>query len=101
MRAGRASRFGICMARTRTRPPMHRLTPYLLCILAEIAFCAIDGCTDSVSRVCPPDRAVAEDLEATPRADVNLELLAIAAQPFGRITADQAVYDRIVHDVAA
>ena len=41
-----------------------------------------------------------EQLAQTPRADFNLELLALSLEP-GNITASQALYDRVVADVTA
>jgi hypothetical protein len=40
------------------------------------------------------------ELASTPRADTNLELLALRLSP-GRVVADQAIYDRVVRDVSA
>jgi hypothetical protein len=44
--------------------------------------------------------ATAAEIAATPRADTNLELLALQLSP-GRFTAEQAIYDRVVRDVSA
>lgn len=40
------------------------------------------------------------ELASTPRADTNLELLALKLSP-GRVVANQATYDRVVRDVGA
>jgi hypothetical protein len=49
---------------------------------------------------CPTPLGSTEELSATPRADENLELLALSLEP-ERITANQSTYDRVVSDVAA
>jgi hypothetical protein len=49
---------------------------------------------------CPAPLGSSEELAATPRADVNLESLALSLEP-ERMTASQSTYDRIVSDVAA
>jgi hypothetical protein len=49
---------------------------------------------------CPTPLGSTEELSATPRADENLELLALSLEP-ERITASQSTYDRVVSDVAA
>ncbi len=49
--------------------------------------------------LCPPGLPSAAEIAATPRADENLELLALRLS--GGIVADQATYDRIVRDVSA
>ncbi len=49
---------------------------------------------------CLPGLAAPSELAATPRADVNLELLALKLSP-GRIVANEAVYQRVVRDVGA
>jgi hypothetical protein len=46
-----------------------------------------------------PDHWEASDLEATPRADQNLELLALSVS--GTVVARQEIYDRVVRDVTA
>ena len=53
---------------------------------------------DTIPSGCPPALASASELAATPRADTNLELLAIAKSPL-KLIADQAIYDRLVRDV--
>jgi hypothetical protein len=50
--------------------------------------------------VCPGPLGAPEDLEATPRADENLELLALVLEP-DQVVASQANYERVVADVAA
>jgi hypothetical protein len=50
--------------------------------------------------VCPGPLGNPEDLAATPRADENLELLALAVEP-DAVVASQANYERVVADVAA
>ena len=52
------------------------------------------------SASCPPGLASTAEIAATPRADTNLELLALSLSP-GRFIADQGVYDRVVRDVTA
>jgi hypothetical protein len=49
---------------------------------------------------CPTPLGSTEELSATPRADENLELLALSLEP-ERMTASQSTYDRVVSDVAA
>jgi len=49
---------------------------------------------------CPPGLATATEIASTPRADFNLELLALKLSP-GKVVADQAIYDRVVRDVGA
>ena len=49
---------------------------------------------------CLMGLVTATELASTPRADTNLELLALRLSP-GRVVADQAVYDRLVRDVGA
>ncbi|HTV26036.1 MAG TPA: hypothetical protein VMG12_45375 [Polyangiaceae bacterium] len=49
---------------------------------------------------CPDPIGSADELGLTPRADVNLEQLALSLEP-GNVTASQAVYDRVLTDVAA
>jgi hypothetical protein len=49
---------------------------------------------------CPTPLGSPEELSATPRADENLELLALSLEP-ERMTASQSTYDRVVSDVAA
>lgn len=48
---------------------------------------------------CPPVAASPEEIAATPRADTNLELLALKLSD--SVTARQEIYDRVVGDVAA
>ncbi len=48
---------------------------------------------------CPPGLPSAKEIASTPRADENLELLALRLS--GGIIADQATYDRVVRDVTA
>ncbi|MEW5855256.1 MAG: hypothetical protein AB2A00_41145 [Myxococcota bacterium] len=68
----------------------------------EILRVAKDGSanrpTGPVMGPCP--QPLPADVDSTPRADTNLELLALALEP-DRITADQGTYDRLVHDVYA
>jgi hypothetical protein len=47
---------------------------------------------------CPSDLPSQTELAATPRADENLELLALKLTP-GKIIANQATYDRVIRDV--
>jgi len=54
----------------------------------------------SVFQACPEPFGNAEDLAATPRADENLESLALVVEP-DRVVASQANYERVVADVAA
>jgi hypothetical protein len=49
---------------------------------------------------CPEPLGTLEELALTPRADANLEQLALSLEP-GNVTASQATYDRVVADVAA
>jgi hypothetical protein len=49
---------------------------------------------------CPTPVGSTEELAATPRADENLELLALSLEP-ERMTASSSTYDRVVSDVAA
>jgi hypothetical protein len=48
---------------------------------------------------CPPGQATPAEIAATPRADGNLEMLALWIGK--KLTAPQAYYDRIVRDVGA
>ncbi len=48
---------------------------------------------------CSCGRAPPSDFEATPRADQNLELLALSVS--GAVVARQEIYGRVVRDVAA
>ncbi|MEO8900445.1 MAG: hypothetical protein ABI627_02875 [Polyangiaceae bacterium] len=52
------------------------------------------------SPTCPLGLASAEEIAATPRADINLELLALQLSP-GHFIADPSIYDRVVRDVTA
>jgi len=54
----------------------------------------------SLFNVCPSPIGEPSDLAATPRADANLEFLALVVEP-DRAVASQANYDRVVADVAA
>lgn len=54
----------------------------------------------SLFQVCPGPLGNPEDLAATPRADENLELLALAVEP-DAVVVSQANYERVVADVAA
>lgn len=49
---------------------------------------------------CPEPLGSPEELALTPRADTNLEQLALSLEP-GNVTASQDTYDRVVADVAA
>jgi hypothetical protein len=49
---------------------------------------------------CGPALATPNELAATPRADVNLELLALKLSP-GRIVANEVTYQRVVRDITA
>lgn len=59
---------------------------------------ALPGMTDAGG--CMPGLATASELASTPRANVNLELLALKLSS-GRIVADDAIYQRVVRDVGA
>jgi hypothetical protein len=50
--------------------------------------------------ICPTPVGTADELARTPRADTNLELLALALDA-GQLTATQATYERVVADVTA
>lgn len=50
--------------------------------------------------VCPTPLGSADELARTPRADTNLELLALSLD-VGQLTATQATYERVVADIAA
>jgi hypothetical protein len=54
----------------------------------------------SLFQVCPGPLGNPEDLAATPRADENLELLALVVEP-DAVVVSQANYERVVADVAA
>lgn len=54
----------------------------------------------SLFQVCPGPLGDPEDLAATPRADENLEFLALALEP-DAVVASEANYQRVVEDVAA
>jgi hypothetical protein len=49
---------------------------------------------------CPTPLGTAEELALTPRADTNLELLALTLDA-GHLTATQATYERVVADIGA
>jgi hypothetical protein len=49
---------------------------------------------------CGPGLASATELASTPRADVNLELIALKLSP-GKIVAEEATYQRVIRDVVA
>lgn len=57
------------------------------------------GVAGAAAPLCPPGLPSAAEIAATPRADQNLELLALHIA--GGIVADQATYDRVVRDVGA
>jgi hypothetical protein len=59
-----------------------------------------DGDGREAAAACPPALASASELASTPRADVNLELVALKLSP-GKIVADEATYRRVVRDVGA
>jgi hypothetical protein len=61
-----------------------------------------DGATEPVGAPgdCLTGLVTATELASTPRADTNLELLALKLSE-GRVVADQTVYDRLVRDVGA
>jgi len=54
----------------------------------------------SMFRQCPGPLGSPDDLAATPRADENLEFLALSVEP-DAVVASQANYERVVADVAA
>ncbi len=54
----------------------------------------------SLFQACPGPLGNTEDLAATPRADGNLELLALVLEP-DAVVASEATYQRVVADVAA
>jgi hypothetical protein len=54
----------------------------------------------SLFQVCPGPLGDPEDLVATPRAQENLEFLALVVEP-DAVVASQANYERVVADVAA
>jgi hypothetical protein len=56
--------------------------------------------TGPIAGPCPAAIGSAEEIALTPRADTNLELLALQLEP-ERITSDQATYERVVADIAA
>lgn len=56
--------------------------------------------TGPITGPCPTPLGSAEERAATPRADENLEALALTLEP-ERVTASQGSYDRVVSDVAA
>jgi len=55
---------------------------------------------EPITGPCPDAAVSAEELALTPRADGNLELLALALEP-ERVVASQETYDRLVSDVGA
>jgi hypothetical protein len=59
-----------------------------------------DATAPEVPPACPPALASASELAATPRANTNLELLALKLSP-GKLVADEATYQRVVRDVTA
>jgi hypothetical protein len=60
----------------------------------------VDAAADELRAGCPPALVTAAELASTPRADVNLELLAIDLDP-GKVVAGEATYQRVVRDVGA
>jgi len=48
---------------------------------------------------CPPAAATPAEIASTPRADTNLELLALRLSQ--RVVAEQGIYDRVVRDLTA
>lgn len=58
------------------------------------------GAGSSAFTQCPTPLGTAEEVARTPRADTNLELLALALDA-GQLTATQATYERVVADVGA
>ena len=73
--------------------------PWLSAVSLALACAAQTGCSNPPTLMgCPSGAALADELAATPRADVNLELLALETRRTSesQLTADQAVYDRIV-----
>jgi len=70
------------------------------CLLAlGLVVAATAGCGDAVQSAPADCEPGPEELGQTPRADENLELLALAHSD--GVVADQAIYDRIVRDVSA
>lgn len=65
---------------------------------------AIDGSANRpegpITGPCPSPLGTPEEIALTPRADENLELLALSLEP-GRITASTSTYERVVADIAA
>jgi hypothetical protein len=57
------------------------------------------GAAGDATSLCPPGLPTAAEIASTPRADQNLELLALRLT--GGVVADQAIYDRVVRDVSA
>ena len=55
---------------------------------------------EPITAPCPTPLGSSDELLSTPRADSNLELLALELEP-GRVTASQGTYDRVVADLAA
>ena len=53
-----------------------------------------------ISGPCPEPAVSTDELALTPRADWNLELLALSLEP-ERVVASQGTYDRLVSDVGA
>jgi hypothetical protein len=56
------------------------------------------GAAPNPFAVCPPPLGTADELARTPRADTNLEQLALSLD-VGHLTATQATYDRVVADI--
>jgi hypothetical protein len=57
-----------------------------------------EGAATDDYAACPTPLGTAEELALTPRADTNLELLALTLD-IGRLTASQATYERVVADI--
>lgn len=67
-----------------------------------VGLMCLASCDDNTdTSVCPGVIGTRSEIAATPRSDGNLELLALTLGSSNRITADPAVYLRIVTDMEA
>lgn len=67
-------------------------------LIAALALSSF-GCAADSSPICQAPPGTPQEISATPRQDANLELLALRLS--GGITAEEAVYQRLVRDIGA
>lgn len=74
-----------------------RALPLVVCSLAGVVLLAAAASADPSTCGGVPLPGSPEEIAATPRGDVDLELLALAMS--GGLTAEASVYDRVITDV--